>query len=221
MDGADALEPVLRGELGDAAVARELAALLREDALAWRAPEAAPDGIGLIVAYTLGNLMLANGNREPGPVNEALADVAAALHGRTGARVFAQWEVAAAIGGRIAAVQLAAINPSRDALAEPVYLSTAGVAAAVRAIVGDPRACDRVAVVAFRDHAKRCIDVTRRACFDAWMPAGYAMPEAYDGKSGQPWTRSRVAYLLHDIRARITDRRDEILFHRERNKGTS
>lgn len=220
MGGGDALESMLRGELGDAAVARELAAILLEDALTWRAPEAAPDGVGLIVAYTFGNRMQANGNREPGPVNEALADVAAALHARTGARVFAQWEVAAAIGDRMGAGQLIAINPARDAMAEPVYLSTGGVAAAVRAIVGDPRACGRVAVVAFRDHAKRCIDVTRRAGFDAWMPAGQAMPEAYDPESGQPWTRSRVAYLLHDIRARITDRRDEIVFRREHSKRT-
>jgi hypothetical protein len=53
-----------------------------------------------IFAFTFGNRMLANGSREAGPVNEALAAVAIAPHRATGAPIFAQWEVAAAIGGR-------------------------------------------------------------------------------------------------------------------------
>jgi hypothetical protein len=33
------------------------------------------------------------------------------------------------------------------------------------------------------------------------------MPTAYDPQSGQPWCRSRAAYLLHDIMIRVTERR--------------
>lgn len=217
MNHAEALAAMLRDELGDRDDARDLAAALVEDALTWRTPEIAPERIRLIIAYTFGNRMLDNGNRRPGPVNEALAEIAVDLHRRTAAPVFAQWEVAEAIAGRIAPGRLTAINPGRDAMAEPVYLSTGGVAAAVASLVGDPRAAGPVAVVAFRDHAKRSVDTTRRAGFDAYVAAGTALPSTYDAQSGQPWTRSRLAYLLHDIRARVSDRRDDLLRDRPEN----
>ena len=95
------LETHLRRELGDAATARALAAILLEETLSWRAPVIAPERMTTVLAFTFGNRMLPNGNREPGPVNQVIADVVAALHQRTGARVFAQWEVAAALAGRV------------------------------------------------------------------------------------------------------------------------
>ncbi len=74
-----------------------LAGILLEETLSWRAPVIAPERITTVFAFTFGNRMLPNGNREPGPVNEAIAEVAATLHQRSGARIFAQWEVAAAL----------------------------------------------------------------------------------------------------------------------------
>src|SRR5579863_9122477 len=99
----------LQQELGDAATAHSLAEVLWQETLSWRAPEIATERVATVIAFTFGNHMLANGNREPGPVNEALADIVAALHQRTGARVFAQWEVAAALGQRVAAAKVTAI----------------------------------------------------------------------------------------------------------------
>ena len=121
------LETHLQRELGDAATAQTLAAILLEETLSWRAPAIAPERIATVFAFTFGNRMLPNGNREPGPVNQALADVVATLHQRTRARVFAQWEVAAALAGRVPDALVTAINPGRDARGEPVYLSTSGV----------------------------------------------------------------------------------------------
>ena len=112
---------------------------------------------------------------------------------------------------RIASQHLVSITPLRDARAEPVYLSTGGVAAAIVRQAGDPRRLGKVAVVGFADHIKRCVDTSRRAGLDAAAPAGYAMPMAYDADSGQPWTRSRLVYLLHDVMCRIEDRRNELI----------
>ena len=81
MAATNTLVSRLRDELDDATIAQELAALLAEDTLSWTAPEVVPDRIGLIIAYTFGNRMLASGNRLPGPVNEALADIAAVAAG--------------------------------------------------------------------------------------------------------------------------------------------
>jgi hypothetical protein len=206
------IEAHLRDELGDPATAASLARCLAEDVLSWRAPEIAPERITTILVFTFGNRMQPNGNRTPGPVNEALADLVARLYGATRARVFAQWEVAEAIGDRVPQDQLAAIFPLRDARAEPRYLSTAGVVEEVVRRVGTRASLGTVGIVAFADHAWRCVATARRfGLTDAAMPAGYAMPEQYDTLSGQPWCRSRLAYLLHDAAIRITERRDAVI----------
>jgi hypothetical protein len=216
MPAADAvgerLAAYLAGELGEATAALALARALREDALSWRAPEVAPDRIRTILAFTFGNRMQPNGNREPGPVNEALAAVTARLHAATGAPVFAQWEVAEAVGERMPRDRLVAVYPARDARAEPLYLSTSGVVEELIRQVREPAALGIVGIVAFADHAWRCVATARRfGLAAAAMPAGYAMPAEYDPLSGQPWCRSRLAYLLHDIAIRIAERRDAVI----------
>jgi hypothetical protein len=204
------LETHLLRELGDAATARDLAAIVLEETLSWRAPVIAPERITTVFAFTFGNLMLANGNREPGPVNHAIADVAASLHQRSGAPVFAQWEVAAALAGRVPDALVTAINPGRDTRGEPVYLSTSGVLEEI-ARVAEPRSLGCVGVAAFADHLHRCVASARRLGFDAHAPDGIAMPDTYDKDSGQAWCRDRIAYLLHDIMIRITERRAAVV----------
>jgi hypothetical protein len=200
----------LEAELRDRAMAQAFAAGLVEDALTWRAPMVPLKEVRTIICFTFGNRMLPNGNREPGPVNAALADVAVRLHEATGARVWAQWEVAEAIGGRLGDDMLQAIYPGHDAHAEPRYLSTGGV---VEAILARNNGTTRgtVAVVAVRDHAWRCVRICWRHGLSAGVPEGWAMPGDYDAESGQPWTRDRLAYLLHDLHCRALDRRDVVM----------
>ena len=201
------IEAHLLNELDDPATAQALAAILLEDTLAWQPPSLAPEEFTTVFSFTFGNRMLPNGNREPGPVNEALADVVAALHARSAAHVFAQWEVAAALGNRVPASHVTAINPGHDARGEPVYLSTSGVLEEIARMTGDPALLGSVGIVAFSDHMYRCVATARRLGFDAHAPAGIAMPSSYDAQSGQAWCRDRIAYLLHDIMIRIGERR--------------
>ncbi len=198
----------LTAELGDAATARRFAAVLMEEALSWRAPTVPVAAVREIAAFTFGNRMLPSGNREPGPVNEALAVVAVRLQAATGARIWAQWEVAEAIGGRVPSDRLVPIYPARAADAEPRYLGTGGVVDAI--LAREPAGLGTVAVVALRDHAWRCVRICRRRGLDAGMPEGWPMPESYDPDSGQPWTRDRLTYLLHDLHCRALDRRDDM-----------
>lgn len=204
------LETHLQRELGDRTTARTLAAVLLEDTLSWRAPVIVPERITTLLGFTFGNRMLPNGNREPGPVNQALADVLAALHQRSGARVFAQWEVATALAGRVPDALLTAINPGRDARGEPVYLSTTGVLEEIARLT-EPHALGCVGVVAFADHLYRCVATARRLGFDAHAPAEVPMPDVYDPQSGQAWCRDRLVYLLHDTMVRITERRATVV----------
>ena len=205
-----AIESHLVSELDDVLLARTFAKIVFSDVLQWRPPLVPPGEVRTIVAYSFGNRTDANGNRSPGPVNEALADVALRLHQETGAPVFAQWEIASAIGDRISVSNLTSITPLRNSQAETIYLSTGGVATAVIQRIGDATMLGKVAVVAFRDHIKRCVDTSRSAGLDAAAPAGYGMPKTYDVESGQPWTRTRLAYLMHDLRCRFEDRRDQL-----------
>ena len=206
-----ALLSLLHRELGDAVLAHTFSNIVLSDVLRWRPPAAAPKELQTIVVYTFGNRMDPNGNRAPGPVNEALAEIVVRLHEEIAAPVYAQWEVAEAIGTRVASQHLVSITPLRDARAEPVYLSTGGVASAIVERVGDPNLLGKVAVVGFADHINRCVDTSRRVGMDAVAPAGYDMPTTYDVHSGQAWTRSRLAYLLHDVMCRLEDRRNELI----------
>ena len=202
-----AIESHLARELGDRATARALTDMLQDGALSWRPPEIDPARFDTIMAFTFGNRMLRNGNRFPGPVNEALADVAVQLHRQKGAPIYAQWEVAEAIGSRVPEKAITAIYPGRDERAESVYLSTSGVVSAVLAMQPDRRSLGVVGVVAFADHAWRCVTTLRRFGLDAYAPSAVAMPHQYDAQSGQPWCRSRLAYLMHDIMIRASERR--------------
>jgi hypothetical protein len=198
----------LATELGDPATGAALAETLLEIGLTWRAPTVMAQDIRTIVAFTFGNRMAPSGNRTPGPVNQALAELALRLHEATGAPVWAQWEVAEAIGGRLRDDALVAIYPERDASAEPRFLSTGGV---VEAVVSRGGGSGTVGVVALRDHAWRCVELCRRHGLQAGIPEGWALPEQYDSDSGQPWTRERLTYLLHDLHCRALDRRDALV----------
>lgn len=201
----------LAHELGDLPTAQATASLLAEDTLSWQAPEIAASQIRSILAFTFGNRMQPNGNRTPGPVNEALADLAVRLHRDTGAPVYAQWEVAEAAGSAIPPDRLVPIYPSRDERSEPRYLSTGGVIEEVLRQVGGPAALGTVGIIGFADHAWRCVARARRFGLVAGLPAGYPMPTEYDALSGQPWCRSRLAYLFHDIAIRAAERRDALI----------
>jgi len=206
-----AIEAHLAAELGDRATARALADALHEDVLSWRAPEIDPARIDTIMAFTFGNRMLPNGNRAPGPVNEGLADIVVQLHRQKGARIYAQWEVAEAIGSRVPQEKVVPIYPGRDERAEPVYLSTSGVVSAVVAMQADRRSLGVVGVVGFADHLWRCVTTVRQFGLEAYAPQGVGMPHEYDAQSGQPWCRSRLAYLMHDIMIRASERRGRLM----------
>jgi hypothetical protein len=213
-EGGKGLEALLAahlaGELDDSVLAGQLARDLVEDALSWRVPTIPLGAVRAVMAFTFGNRMLPSGNREPGPVNEALAEIAVGLHRSTGARLWAQWEVAEAIGSRVPPDAIEAIYPRHDSQAEPRYLSTGDVLDEIVARSGrDPATLGPVAIVAVQDHAWRCTAICRRRGIEAGPPEGLPMPDFYDRGSGQPWTRDRLAYLLHDIHCRALDRRDE------------
>ena len=52
------------------------------------------------------------------------------------------------------------------------------------------------------DHAPRAVLTAIAAGLDAAVPEGIRLPADYDPESGQPWTRSREAFVPVDLMAR-------------------
>ncbi|MET9487603.1 hypothetical protein [Nocardia sp. NPDC006630] len=174
----------------------------------WTVPTAPADTATLIVAYSFGNRLPAGADStrtigEPGPVNEALAAAVVAARGDRGIPVYAQTEIAEVLKSRYGMTDVVAIDPDRAADGTLVYLSTDGVAAKVAQLRGTAVATDMAAVVAFQDHLWRATRTTAERGFDAFAPAGVAMPDQYDPQSGQLWTTSPILYLPTDFAGRL------------------
>jgi hypothetical protein len=207
-------------ELGDEALAAELVDAVGPDAvtrlraevgdevathplLAYQPPTVADEVVDSLVVFAFGNRVAADGSLSPGPVNQDLADVTAAFVAEHPVPVFAQWEVADLL---IAAAvpDVTSIEPDTGPDGEVVYLSTAGVAEKAVALA-DEQGVDlgQVGVICFADHAGRCVLTADGAGMDAAVPDGVDLPSTYDPRSGQEWTRDRLAYLTTDLQGRL------------------
>ena len=196
----------LSRELDDPATAAVVEPHIQDIGFNWDPPVTAVENIDYIVAYAFGNRAPADGGDpakvlyEPGPVNEALADAIAAIRKQKDVPVFAQWEIARFLDSKYDMNRVTSIEPVIAADGTITYLSTDGVAAQVVALRGTSGIAG---VVGFRDHVKRCVQTTRDRGMTAFAPAGVGMPGDYDPQSGQPWTRRRDLYLLHDMYAQF------------------
>ncbi|HEM8497620.1 hypothetical protein DN523_02165 [Burkholderia multivorans] len=210
----------LTAQLGDAATVDAMLPALADAGFAWALPTIPAAQVGAIVAYSFGNRPnAASGNTsstggnqsalpDPGPVNEALADAVYRIRQLKPVKVYAQWEIARFLVSKygMGTDVLTSIEPVIASDGSIVYLSTAGVAAAAVQRAGGAAAMGNVAVVGHRDHAKRCIQTSQQAGMQAAAVAEVALPTVYDPQSGQPWTRNRSLYLVHDMYAQLLGR---------------
>ena len=217
------LTAALEAQLGDRQAAEATARRILDVALSWSAPSAPMERLDGVIAYAFGNRLrpgagagpdvpLADRLPDPGPVNAALAETVMALHRLKPVRIYAQWEIARFLRDRHGLNDVVSIEPETGPGGEIVYLSTDGVARAAAAADQartDPAAA--LAVVAHRDHARRCVQATRTAGFEAFVASEIPLPAVYDPDSGQPWTRRRDIYLLHDMAAQLMGLRAEAI----------
>ncbi|MBN3791157.1 hypothetical protein [Burkholderia sp. Ac-20353] len=203
----------LTAQLGDAATANAIEPAMMDVGFTWDYPLIPAVQINAIVAYSFGNRPnAASGNTsstgvnqaalpDPGPVNEALADAVYRIYQLKPVRVFAQWEIARFLLSKyqMGSSVLTSIEPVIASDGTIVYLSTAGVAGAALARAGGAAAMGNVSVVAHRDHVKRCIEISQLVGMKAFGAKEVPLPTLYDPQSGQPWTRNRSLYLVHDM----------------------
>ncbi|MGW7413388.1 hypothetical protein [Streptomyces sp. NPDC054863] len=217
------MRAVLGPGLDDSATARALTPHLLDVGFDWRPPTTSLHRTDFIVAYGFGNRPAIGGDPdktlpEPGPVNEALADTVALIRARRDLPVYAQWEIARFLRGKHRMDDVISIEPVVAEDGTLTYLSTDGVAARVAEARKDlPGGIGTACVVGFRDHHKRCVQTTRDRGMTAFAPRGIAMPHTYDRKSGQPWTRDRELYLVHDMAAQWQVLRAKLIAERHPN----
>lgn len=204
-DLAATMQHVLAAELNDPSPAAIEVPFLLDVGFKWSPPSRAAASIRTIVAYSFGNRLptTASAAPEPGPVNAELAETVYRLYERSSAAIFAQWEIAHILKTRYPRLEVTSIEPVTGPDGKVVYLSTDGLAEAVVTRAKQPAALGTVGVVAHRDHAKRCVLTSRDRGMDAFVAADLPLPVTYDPQSGQPWTRRRDLYLLHDMAAQF------------------
>ncbi|TAM06173.1 MAG: hypothetical protein EPN70_06605 [Paraburkholderia sp.] len=207
----------LRAQLGDAATVNAIVPVMMDVGFTWSLPSIPVAQIDSIVAYSFGNRPnAASGNTsssggnqstlpDPGPTNEALADSVHQIYLLKPVKIYAQWEIARFLVSKyqMGTDVLTSIEPSVASDGTIVYLSTVGVALEAIERAGGAAAMGNVAVVGHRDHAKRCILTSQYAGMKAFAANEVPLPAAYDAQSGQPWTRSRSLYLVHDMYAQM------------------
>ena len=209
-------------EYGDAALAQQVVAGLSDATitslearvplaqvstspfLAYKPPRVAADKVDSLVVFAFGNRLGANGELQPGPMNEALATAVEKFVAKHPVPVYAQTEIATQL--QAAGVQhVTSIDPVTNADGTVTYLSTAGVAQQVMTKAQAAGAkLGTVGVIGFSDHAVRCVLTARKAGMtNAAVPKGVTLPTAYDAESNQSWTRTRAAYLPTDLIGRL------------------
>ncbi|MGF1683939.1 hypothetical protein [Photobacterium minamisatsumaniensis] len=206
-----AIEAKLVKQLMDKDVAASTAEFLMTHILTWQSELLPLPQAESILAFAFGNRTLPNGNQLPGPMNEALADAVVEIYHQTRKPVYAQWEIAQAIDKRVPEQHLFAIYPRLTAKGTIDYLCTKGVAERAVELAGGIDNMGKTVVVGFYEHSLRTIDTAKELGIDAYAPAGIELPNNYDKKSGQQWTRDHLTYVMHEIRTRATNERERLI----------
>ena len=55
------------------------------------------------------------------------------------------------------------------------------------------------------------MNIARAKGIKAYAPKGVALPSKYDPQSGQPWTRDRLRFVLHEIKTRAMIRSRKVI----------
>jgi hypothetical protein len=204
----DNLTAHLERELHGRVEAVKLARFIARELLVWKVPTGGLTNVEGVIAFSFGNRPRKSGTPAPGPVNQRLAQAVIRVFKQTGCRVFAQWEVAECIGPAIPPGRVCSITPDMSADGRSLkYLSTIGVILKVKRQIGRARKSRPILVVAHQDHAHRCLALLHQHGFKNVRVPPFRLPRGYDRRSGQPWTRARHRYLLHELVSRLNEYR--------------
>lgn len=186
----------------------------------WSVPLIDVTKINRIVAYAFGNRPNAEsgssagsagsltGMPDPGPINEMLADTIYEIYQRNPVKIYAQWEIARFLKSKYKLGDIVhSVEPIKNPDGTIKYLSTVDIAQDIIKQEKNAQNMGIVAIVAHRDHAKRCVLTSKECGMNAFVVKEIDLPVNYDPKSGQPWTRDRETYLLHDMYAQMADLR--------------
>ena len=191
----------------------ELARIVIDEVLTWKVEEyCSADDASAIIAFSYGFRFDENGNRIPGPVNEALAQCVLDTYTKKNVPVFAQWEIAQCLRGKIPDERLKNIVPEKNIPeGNVVYLSSEGVVKSAMALGMQTQLYPSVLVVAHSLHLVRCLRIVVSFGFFARSMQG-SMPKECDIGSGQLWTADRLTGIISDMISRLAAYRKNVLY---------
>ncbi|WP_150468361.1 hypothetical protein [Francisella sp. SYW-9] len=207
---SSAIQNRLYEQTGDKHVSQELTKFIMSNVLTWKAKSIDISKANSILAFSFGNAYAKNGNQKPGKMNFELANLVISIYSKRHLPVYAQWEIAQAIGNRIPHKDLHTIYPRVDSQGNLVYLDTKGVAKeAIKEAKGIGNLGTAI-VVAFKEHELRAVRTSQALGIKAFAPEGYKLSDTYDKHSGQPWTRDKLTFMLYEIRTRANIYRENL-----------
>ena len=200
---------LLKQGLGD--ISETLAQIVMEQVLPWKDEEPGKsEDARAIIAFSFGFRFEPNGNRKPGPVNKQLADLVSEYYNKQARPVYAQWEIAEALAGRVSKNHLHTIYPKIGKKTGNVeYLSAVDVLddAIDEGLNPDDSNLNPVLVIAHRYHLVRYARLVKDSGFT--VVTAPDMPSACDPESGQSWTADEVVNIVTEIISRLSAYRKE------------
>ena len=178
-------------------VACVLSKVVMQHVLTWQEEPANPDTGNAIIAFSFGYRREDDGYKAPGPVNQALADLAVQHYWRKPRPVYAHSSIADLIKDRLPNEDLKPIAPR----IKTPWWSTRAMLEVVLNQVQDPRKHDPWLIIAHRHHAERCAITARYLGFSVIVPR--ELPDRYDRACVHPWKRWQLPYVINDIIARL------------------
>jgi len=203
----------------DATLSEMLAEVLWKHVLTWEIPNGAkPAAAKYIFAFAFGFRWSHSqyGAREPGPVNQALADQVIRYYREKARDVFAQWEIGSQLQGTVNAQHLHPIYPEVvETGSGEQYLSTKGVLdKIVNLLKGElqpkePKSMGPVLIVAHRNHLPRCVWLANEMGFTVAAEQA-RMPVDYDRESTQRWITSPERGIVSEIISRLAAYKEKL-----------
>lgn len=205
--------------LGDAS--KDLARIVWEHALSWKVEaEGDLNKCDYIFAFAFGFRWNPSqlGIREPGSVNEALAEQVRHYYKQKARHVYAQWEISALLQGAIPTSYLHSISPEVDESGREPYLSTKGVLEKIDALLKKEKKksaeLGSVLIVAHKNHLPRCKWFAEQMGFTV---AGDQenMPSHYDSQCAQRWITETKRGIISEVISRLSAYRSEVLYREQ------
>ncbi|KPJ55327.1 hypothetical protein AMJ47_00430 [Parcubacteria bacterium DG_72] len=193
-------------------VSKKLSTIIDECTLKWKpVNDVELKKARSIIVFSFDFVLAPNGNKTPGPINEKLAEQTQRLYAEIKKPVFAQWEVAELLKGKIPNSLLNAIYPDINLKAGGLvkhFSSQDVLKKALKKGLANP-----ILVIAHYYHLRRCMNLLRYNDFKVTSDPD-SMPKEFNPESGIAWTKGSLVNTVSHIISNLWSYRETKIYPR-------